>query len=198
MKPQSSSLNPYAASYVPLSKRGADGRIPLTEKDSKTCDGTMWFQMTHQGATNDPQLINTSLEWLSKPEAFPAKSQPASGSYTGYTSSSQNVAELTDNQLVDEELDMDLEYLRMNFPGISYQSLVDVYNVNSGDLDVAIDMLSQLELEGDETSGSLPETLDIGDVSESGLPADSVSLKQKNVAEETSTSSGQLASANVL
>jgi len=55
-----------------------------------------------------------------------------------------------------------------------------------------------LQLEGDETSGSLPETLDIGDVSESGLPADSVSLKQKNVAEETSTSSGQLASANVL
>ncbi|KAG5121705.1 hypothetical protein JHK84_040045 [Glycine max] len=103
-----------------------------------------------------------------------------------------------DNQLLDEEVDMDLEYLRMNFPGISYQSLVDVYNVNSGDLDAAIDMLSQLELEGDETSGILPETLDIGDVSESGLPADSASLKQKNVAEETNTSSSHMASANVL
>ncbi|KAG4954032.1 hypothetical protein AAZX31_14G117400 [Glycine max] len=196
MKPQSSSLNPYATSYVPLSKRGVDGRTPSTEKDSKTYNGTVWFQ-THQGATNDPQLINTSLERLSKSESFLAKGQPASSSYTGYTSS-QNVAELSDNQLLDEEVDMDLEYLRMNFPGISYQSLVDVYNVNSGDLDAAIDMLSQLELEGDETSGILPETLDIGDVSESGLPADSASLKQKNVAEETNTSSSHMASANVL
>lgn len=54
------------------------------------------------------------------------------------------------------------------------------------------------QLEGDETPGSLPETLDIGDVSESGLPADSASLKQKNVAEETSTSSTHMTSANVL
>ncbi|TKY58187.1 Polyadenylate-binding protein-interacting protein 5 [Spatholobus suberectus] len=194
MKPQSSSLNPYAASYIPLSKRGTDGRTSLTEKDSKSYDGTVWFQ-THQDATNDQHLINFSSERLSKPEAFLAKSQPASSSYT---SSSQNVADLTDNQLLDEELDMDLEYLRMAFPGISYQSLVDVYNVNSGDLDAAIDMLSQLELEGDESSGSLPETLDIGDVSESGLPADSASLKQKNVAEETGTSSSHMSSTNVL
>lgn len=55
-----------------------------------------------------------------------------------------------------------------------------------------------LQLEGDESSGTLPETLDIGDVSESGLPADSTSLKQKNVAEETSTSSSHMASGDVL
>lgn len=134
MKPQSSSLNPYAAAYVPLFKRGADVRTSLTEKD-----GTVWFH-THQDATNDQQFINSSSERLSKHEAFPAKSQPASSSYT---SPSQNV---TDNQLLDEEADMDLEYLRMAFPGISYQSLADVYNVNSGDLDSAIDMLSQLEV----------------------------------------------------
>ncbi|KAL9330914.1 hypothetical protein ACSQ67_000524 [Phaseolus vulgaris] len=174
MRPQSSSLNPYAASYVPLSKRG---------------------QMTRQDATNDQQLINSSSERLFKPEAFPTKNQLASSSYT---SSSQNVAEVAENQLLAEDLDMDLEYLRITFPGISYQSLVDVYNVNSGDLDAAIDMLSQLELEGDESSGTLPETLDIGDVSESGLAAESTSLKQKNVAEETSTSSSHMASGDVL
>ncbi|KAK7377279.1 hypothetical protein VNO80_02701 [Phaseolus coccineus] len=194
MRPQSSSLNPYAASYVPLSKRGADGRTTLTEKDSKNYDGSVWFQ-TRQDATNDQQLINSSSERLFKPEAFPTKNQPASSSYT---SSSQNVAEVAENQLLAEELDMDLEYLRITFPGISYQSLVDVYNVNSGDLDAAIDMLSQLELEGDESSGTLPETLDIGDVSESGLAVDSTSLKQKNVADETSTSSSHMASGNVL
>ncbi|CAJ1972139.1 unnamed protein product [Sphenostylis stenocarpa] len=194
MRPLSSSLNPYAASYVPLSKRGADGRTTLTEKDSKNYDGNVWFQ-TRQDATNDHQLINSSSERLFKPESFPTKSQPASSSYT---SSSQSVAEVTESQLLAEELDMDLEYLRITYPGISYQSLVDVYNVNNGDLDAAIDMLSQLELEGDESSGTLPETLDIGDVSESGLPADSTSLKQKNVAEETSTSSTQMASGDVL
>ncbi|QCD99557.1 polyadenylate-binding protein-interacting protein 5-like [Vigna unguiculata] len=194
MKPQSSSLNPFAASYVPLSKRGADGRTTFTEKDSKNYDGSVWFQ-TRQDATNDQQLIIASSERLFKPDAFPTKSQPASSSYT---SSSQNVVEVAENQLLAEELDMDLEYLRITFPGISYQSLVDVYNVNSGDLDAAIDMLSQLELEGDESSGTLPETLDIGDVSESGLPADSTSLKQKNVAEETSTSSSHMASGDVL
>ncbi|ESW33257.1 hypothetical protein PHAVU_001G055700 [Phaseolus vulgaris] len=194
MRPQSSSLNPYAASYVPLSKRGADGRTTFTEKDSKNYDGSVWFQ-TRQDATNDQQLINSSSERLFTPEAFPTKNQLASSSYT---SSSQNVAEVAENQLLAEDLDMDLEYLRITFPGISYQSLVDVYNVNSGDLDAAIDMLSQLELEGDESSGTLPETLDIGDVSESGLAAESTSLKQKNVAEETSTSSSHMASGDVL
>jgi len=142
MRPQSSSLNPYAASYVPLSKRGADGRTTFTEKDSKNYDGSVWFQ-TRQDATNDQQLINSSSERLFKPEAFPTKNQLASSSYT---SSSQNVAEVAENQLLAEDLDMDLEYLRITFPGISYQSLVDVYNVNSGDLDAAIDMLSQLEV----------------------------------------------------
>ncbi|KAF7830225.1 polyadenylate-binding protein-interacting protein 5-like [Senna tora] len=90
-----------------------------------------------------------------------------------------------------------MEYLRMAFPGISDQSLVDVYIVNRGDLDAAIDMLSQLEFDNVESSGSLPETLDIGDVSEFGSSADSAPLKLKTVAAEASTSSSHLASANV-
>ncbi|XP_027332106.1 polyadenylate-binding protein-interacting protein 5-like [Abrus precatorius] len=192
MKPQTSSLNPYAAAYIPLSKREAAGRTSLTEKDSKNYDGTVWFQ-THHETANDQKHIDSSSERLLKPDAFLVKSQPASSSYT---SPSRNAAELTDKQLLDEDLDMDIECLRMAFPGISDQSLLDVYNVNQGDLDAAIDMLSQLEY-GVESSGSLPETLDIGDVSESGLSSDSASLKQKNVAGEASASSSHMASANV-
>lgn len=138
MKPQVSSLNPYAASYIPLSKREADGRT-VTNEGSKNYDGTVWFQ-TPQHATKNQYFVDTSAK---RTEAFPVKSQPASSSYT---SASQNVTEWTDKQMMDEELDMDMEYLRMTFPGISDQSLVDVYNVNSGDLDAAIDMLSQLEV----------------------------------------------------
>ncbi|KAK7320718.1 hypothetical protein VNO77_30447 [Canavalia gladiata] len=190
MKPQASSLNPYAASYIPLSKRETDGRTSLIERDSGNYGGTVWFQ-THQETASDQRLVNSST---GKPVAFPVKSQPASSSYS---SSSQNVVELTDKQLLDEELDMDIEYLRMTFPGISDQSLVDVYNVNRGDLDAAVDMLNQLEFDSVQSSGSLPETLDIGDVSESGLSADSASFKQKNVAAEANASSCHMASANV-
>ncbi|XLR36246.1 hypothetical protein S83_064146 [Arachis hypogaea] len=110
-------------------------------------------------------------------------------------------AGFVDNQFADYDPDMDVEYLRMQFPGISEESLRDVYMVNECDIDAAVEMLNQLELkfDGVESSGSLPETLDIGDVSESGSASDSASLKLKNVAAEasTSTSSSHL-SANTL
>lgn len=142
MKPQLSSLNPYAASYIPLSKRVADGGNSVTENDSMKYDGTVWFQ-TPQHITKDHQFVDSSTyaaKSLSTPATFPLKNQSVSSSYG---SLSQNVV---DKQLTDEELDMDMEYLRMTFPGISDQSLVDVYTLNRGDLDAAIDMLNQLEV----------------------------------------------------
>ncbi|KAJ1414068.1 Ubiquitin system component Cue [Sesbania bispinosa] len=155
------------------------------------CRCKSYDQMTPQHTTQDQQLIESSTRRPSTAEAFPVKSQSASSSYT---SPSQNVTELTNKQLADEELDIDMEYLRMAFPGISDQSLLDVYNVNNGDLDAAIDMLSQLEFDGCDLSGSLPDTLDIGDVPESELSADFGSSKPKNVASEASTSDSHKAS----
>ncbi|KAI4316262.1 hypothetical protein L6164_024259 [Bauhinia variegata] len=191
MKPGVSSLNPYAASYIPLSKREADYRTSVAGNDFKSDDGTSLF--TPQPM--DQQFLGSNAsENLSAPEVFHVKSQPASSSYSP---SSQNVTEMTDKQMLDEESEMDLEYLRMTFPGISDQSLADVYMVNGCDLEGAIDMLSQLEFDGVESSQSLPETLDIGDVSESGPSGDPASLKLKNVAAEASTSSSPVASANV-
>ncbi|KAF7817207.1 dnaJ-like protein subfamily B member 4-like [Senna tora] len=185
MKPGASSLNPYAASYVPLSKRVADDRTCVTDKDSKSYDGAAWFQVP-QHITKDQHRLdhNThAAQKISTSEAFHVKSQPASSSYGSTTHSA---AQMT----LDEESDIDLEYLRMTFPGISDESLADVYMVNGGDLDAAIDMLSQLEFdEGVESSGSLPETLDIGDVSETVNLGDSASLKLKNIAAEASSSS---------
>lgn len=140
MKPRKSSLNPYAAAYVPVSKRDATARFYATEDEnnsSQDYDGTAWYQAP-QYATNNVQLLKKTPQRLS-----PGKSQPASSSYF---SSPQTVAPLVDNHFMDEEFDIDLEYLRMTFPGISDESLVDVYNVNGGDLDAAVDMLSQLEV----------------------------------------------------
>ncbi|XP_057727814.1 polyadenylate-binding protein-interacting protein 6 [Arachis stenosperma] len=186
MKQIVSSLNPYAASYVPLSKRESHGA---------TADP---FQSPpYHAAQNQHHQFHSSAS-ASKPvaETFQGNiNNPASSSYgsvpTGFV----------DNQFADYDPDMDVEYLRMQFPGISEESLRDVYMVNECDIDAAVEMLNQLELkfDGVESSGNLPETLDIGDVSESGSASDSASLKLKNVAAEasTSTSSSHL-SANTL
>ncbi|KAB2079558.1 hypothetical protein ES319_A05G012200v1 [Gossypium barbadense] len=79
----------------------------------------------------------------------------------------QNQGEMSGEQIMDEEFDMDLEYLRMMFPGLSNDSVLDVYMANNGDLEATIDMLNQLEMYTVESSDTLLDTLDIGDVSES-------------------------------
>lgn len=146
MKPGVSSLNPYAAAYIPLSKREADDRTYLTGKDSKSINETNWLGNPE---IHNQQHCQASLQYdahgmakqLSQ-EAFTTKSHPAYGSYGA---SSQNVNEVAE-RMMDEEFDMDLEYLQMNFPGISDQSLTDVYLANKGDLGATVDMLSQLEV----------------------------------------------------
>jgi len=91
---------------------------------------------------------------------------------------------------VDEDYDMDLAYLQMTFPGVSEESLFDVYIANKGDLEFTVDMLNQLELYSVDSLENLPDTLDIGDVSEAGSSSEAAaSLKLKNVAGEAGGSS---------
>ncbi|TKY74674.1 Polyadenylate-binding protein-interacting protein 5 [Spatholobus suberectus] len=162
-----SSSNPYAASYVAPSER-------VAEKDSKN----------HNEAPpqHDHHLLESKTKTKSMPQALQVKSSNAS-------SSLQNVTE--------DDADVDIEYLKMKFPGIGKQSLRDVYLLNDADLDDAIDMLSQLELNGDESS----ETLYIGNVSlyngnlSESTPADDLaSPKPNNTAAEASDSSNPKAS----
>lgn len=196
MKPGVSSLNPYAAAYIPLSKRQADGGTCVADNDYMSYDGAVGFQ-TPQHTTQDQHHVHHNTrapQKLSTSQAFHVKSQPESSSCS---SAAQGAVQVADKQMLDEESDMDLEYLRITFPGISDQSLADVYMVNGGDLEAAIDMLSQLEFDGVQSSETLPETLDIGDISESGNFADSASLKLKNVAADASTSPSPSASATV-
>ncbi|XP_050364517.1 polyadenylate-binding protein-interacting protein 5-like [Argentina anserina] len=186
MKPGVSSLNPYAAAYIPLSKREVDDRAYATSKESNRNNDAVWFG----GPQNMTQNQNYSKAYLGSnspgtaavlsPKAFAVNHYPAHGSYG---SSSHNVNEVTEN----EEFDMNLDYLQMQFPGISEQSLADVYLANKGDLEATIDMLNQLEFYTVESSEGLPDTLDIGDVSESGL-LPNAAWKLKNVAGEASGS----------
>ncbi|PON58939.1 Ubiquitin system component Cue [Trema orientale] len=163
MKPGVSTLNPYAAAYIPLSKRGAEQAV-ITQNQR------------HHKASFEGNF-HAKAEQFNQ-DVFSAKSHSSHGFYSG---SSQNVNELAEKQLLDEEFDIDLEYLQMTFPGLSEQSLADVYLANKGDLEATVDMLNQLEFHTVESSESLPDTLDIGDVSESGSSAHFASLKLKNV-----------------
>ncbi|TYH80888.1 hypothetical protein ES332_D03G163200v1 [Gossypium tomentosum] len=156
MKPEVSSLNPCAASYIPLAKR--EGSIA---KDIKAGNESAWFDPSSRS--------NASLE----------SAIPGIGNHLG---------EMSGEQIMDEEFDMDLEYLRMMFPGLSNDSVLDVYMANNGDLEATIDMLNQLEMYTVESSDTLPDTLDIGDISESIYSANCGTLKLKNVAGETGAS----------
>ena len=49
-------------------------------------------------------------------------------------------------EIAEEEREMDLAYLQMMFPGISCESLSDVYFVSKGDLEATLDMLNHFEV----------------------------------------------------
>ncbi|XP_062164345.1 polyadenylate-binding protein-interacting protein 5-like isoform X2 [Alnus glutinosa] len=142
MKPRVSSLNPHAASYIPLSQRDANDRTYVTAKDYKSGNESVRFGAPDQLYSKfslNPNAYGT--EKNPSREVFTVKSHPAHS----YSSPPQNVNQATDKQILDEEFDMDFEYLQMTFPGLSDQSLNDVYLANNGDLEATVDMLNQLE-----------------------------------------------------
>ena len=53
---------------------------------------------------------------------------------------------MTEKHILDEEFEMNLTYLQMTFPGISDESLSNVYLANKGDLESTVVMLNQLEV----------------------------------------------------
>lgn len=139
MRPGVSSLNPYAASYVPLSKREAYDRTEPITKDFKRSNENVWYahpgHVTQYHGKVSCDSSAQSAQKLPNPEGSTVKSQPLHGSYSS-----------SSKQMMDEEFEMDLEYLQMSFPGLSNQSLTDVYLANNQDLDATVDMLTQLEV----------------------------------------------------
>jgi hypothetical protein len=174
MKPGVSTLNPYAASYIPLSARSTVDKIKVAAEDSKIVGDSALFGSAENRNYGKSCMNANALgsETFSMPEVFATKNHHRV-TYDSYGSPVP-----LEYPTVEDEFDMDLEFLCMQFPGLSVESLADVYMANNRDLDAAFDMLSQLEY-----NDNLPETLDIGDISESG------SSKLKNVVGEASTSS---------
>ena len=113
-------MNPYAAAYVPLSKRDSEPEHHLKAFPEGNFEGTS-KQRSQEGFSSKIQILSH-----------------------GYFIPSQDVNEVVEEQTVDEQFDMALEYLNMAFPGLSEESLADAYLVNKGDLEGTIDMLNQL------------------------------------------------------
>lgn len=142
MKGGTSSLNPYAASYIPLSRRGiSDGNkdFEITTNASKSGDEGLQPATTHNQYQMAPQSYSIQGNVL---DDFKLKGQTVYGNY-GLSSFPD---EMTEKHKSDDDSDMDLTYLQMTFPGVSDDSLSDVYLINKGDLDATVDMLNQLEV----------------------------------------------------
>ncbi|KAJ4707983.1 polyadenylate-binding protein-interacting protein 5-like [Melia azedarach] len=178
MKPGVSSLNPYAASYIPLSKREACDRTEPTTKDSKSCNENVWY--SHHGhVTQNPHRSKVShssvaqgAQKLATPEGSTTKSLPVHGSYG--SSSKQGDLEATVDMLTQ------LERMSCSF---------DAYH---------LPVAQHIMFDTVESSENLPDTLDIGDVSESGSSSECASVKLKTaVGEASASSSGPSGSAVV-
>ncbi|MCD7461078.1 hypothetical protein HAX54_045103 [Datura stramonium] len=176
MKTGTSTLNPYAESYVPISKRGApdgnkEARFP---KEFKSESESVWLAPGVPAVQNQQQTPQIADQYQLK-------------DYSAYGSPSHSTVGAMGKEVLGEDSYMDLAYLQMTFPGMSDESLSEVYLASNCDLDAAVDMLNQLEHYSGDDSEKLPDTLDIGDVSDSGLSRDGSSQKLKMVIGETAT-----------
>ncbi|KAL3844127.1 hypothetical protein ACJIZ3_001530 [Penstemon smallii] len=150
MKKGASSLNPYATSYVPLSKRGAvDGKSKYINSTQELQSGneTVWYGHQPDNTLTRGQHQTVPQSYVGA-GAFRAADFSKSKDHHGgefYASSSHYQNEMPEKSNFDEDSDMDLAYLLMTYPGISEESLSDVYLANRCDLDAAVDMLNQLE-----------------------------------------------------
>ncbi|KAL9233911.1 hypothetical protein vseg_008845 [Gypsophila vaccaria] len=153
MKTNTSTLNPNAASYVPLAKR----EVQDVHTGCKTTPG--------DSAVDDLKL----------------KDHQAAVAYDTRAAIPQEVY----SNVMDEESEMDLDYLQMMFPGVSNQFLADVYNINHGDFEAAVDMISELESTDDH-----PDALDNHKAPEPISSSECLSVKQPLATDESGTPSG--------
>ncbi|KAK9682568.1 hypothetical protein RND81_10G082600 [Saponaria officinalis] len=153
MKTNTSTLNPNAASYVPLAKR----EVQDVDKERKTLQG--------EAAVDDLKL----------------KDHLADAAYDTRTVIPQEMYA----DIMDEESEMDLDYLQMMFPGVSNQFLADVYNINHGDIEAAVDMISELE-----STDYQPDALNNNEAPEPVSSAECLPVTVASVTDESSTSSG--------
>ncbi|XP_047940585.1 polyadenylate-binding protein-interacting protein 6 [Salvia hispanica] len=178
-----SSLNPNAAAYVPLFKRGAaDVKKEFgLHQEFNSEDEVGQFGYRHAN-TQHQNVIQRHSQIAGAPQIaeYPKLKDNYRNEFVASTS------QYPEKPSIDEDSDIDLMYMQMNFPEISLESISDVYQVSGCDLYSAIDMLHHLEMFPDDSSDKLPDTLDIGDIPDSAPVK--APLEAKNAATGASTS----------
>ncbi|RWR77488.1 polyadenylate-binding protein-interacting protein 6 [Cinnamomum micranthum f. kanehirae] len=193
MKPGMSSLNPYAAPFIPLSRQRTDNEniAPTTSENSKIYDPTACYNQVTESKTGDAKItfgdsilsdenpqhhlpnlatLNMNGSSIEGPTDSGVSLWKDCNAPRDYEDSMPQKADvMADRQSLIEDYELDLAYLAAAFPSISEQSLVDVYCANFGDLEASVDMLIQLE------------DLNIPDMSESST-VDGVSRIQNTTA----------------
>ncbi|XP_041995445.1 polyadenylate-binding protein-interacting protein 6-like isoform X2 [Salvia splendens] len=153
-----SSLNPNAAAYVPLFKRGsADVNKEFGSPEEFNSEN----EVGQFGYRQNVILRHSQIAGAPQTAEYPKWKYNYRDEYVASTS------QYPEKPGTDEDSDIDLTYMQMNFPGISLESLSDVYQASGCDLDSAIDMVHQLEIMHVDSSDKLPDTLDIGDIPDS-------------------------------
>ncbi|XP_068652637.1 polyadenylate-binding protein-interacting protein 5-like [Aristolochia californica] len=133
LKPRKSLLNPYADSFVPLSRQGA-GKHNKSDDTSENIKESSQVMMSESETSNIASGI--------------AKSHVDASHFNKLSlenSTLKNPDDETERPNIVDELEYDLAFLAATFPGVSDQSLADVYFANGGDLDATIEMMNQLE-----------------------------------------------------
>ncbi|EPS68128.1 hypothetical protein M569_06647 [Genlisea aurea] len=145
------SLNPSAASYVPVSSRRP---VTGSEHESKGRNDA-----AAAASAIRPVHQNTSASSSKPPDRHPGCESIASSS-----SSSQHQVPETALSWV-EDFEGDVAQLQKTFPGFSHDSLVHVYISNMFDLDATIDIINQAKIDVPPSLDNpiidfLPENLD--------------------------------------
>ncbi|KAI3996168.1 hypothetical protein MKX01_022662 [Papaver californicum] len=150
-----SSLNPYAASFVPLSeKHGSVIASTWSHEVNKQS------QCSPRSGVASPKFINHGGNEQPRYQDW-TQGQKNQGSYG---SSFVIPNGMTAQEYLDEASEMDLAYLGGLFPGLSEQSIGYTYSACGDDVDAAVLMLKQVEGPA-ESSQHLPDTLNVGDES---------------------------------
>ncbi|XP_010926064.2 uncharacterized protein [Elaeis guineensis] len=150
-------LNPYATPYVPLSNV-----IPGVsfERDNKATKKILGDAENNEVIENsaDYQLLDSvsvdyDVQGLEKRNASDESSRkigdPWNSDYTF-----QDAIPSSEKQSAVDDPNMVMDWLSSMFPNISMESLAELLNANHGDLNQTIDVLEQLEYEGDEMENS--------------------------------------------
>lgn len=155
MKSGTSLLNPYATPFIPFSRQRADNEnvAPITSENSKIDHETVQCKQVKEdevkaagrtwGDSNssygNPQHQLPTNSYIEGPSNYGEL-------YSLEDSMSHKRKDGTERRSSFADHELDLAYLTAEFPGLSEQSLVDVYCANAGDLEASVDMLIQLEV----------------------------------------------------